>query len=521
MSQISFNLIDEPWIPVTAQQGVSRDVGLLELFRSAPSFKEIADPSPLVTAALHRLCLAILHRVFGPRSLAEWTKLWTRGSFDISAIEDYLNGWRDRFDLFHDRYPFYQLHDYDTGKPNYLSKLAHEMATGNNQTLFDHRFEEESPALPPAQAARLVVSIQSFGIGFGVSPTRVNGRNVHFTDGPLVRGALSWLVSDNLFRTLLLNLVRYDGKDQPVPSSSADRPRWEKADQPLEYRERMPDGYLDLLTWQCRAIRLVPETDGAGHIRVRRVHYGQGDKLHSEAGPDPFFACKADDRSGWVTIKISPHRQIWRDSTALLNVFEQQRFRPCLPLKQLYAIDVANRGLVDVPVSLRVAGLATEAGKAGSILLWRFETLPFSLDLLRFEDNIHAVEEAVRLAEDVGAALRNAVWVMAFEMLKSDEESDPKREDVAALAAVLSRETRYWASLNEPFEALLLQHQGPRKAMEDWRRTLREAAVEALRLSESVAGVTARAYRARARSSAFLHARLHALLDGKEAADAA
>ncbi|MBU0608857.1 MAG: type I-E CRISPR-associated protein Cse1/CasA, partial [Armatimonadetes bacterium] len=81
----SFNLLHEPWIPVllsaadSAGPGGQRQMGLAEVLIRAHEIREIADPSPLVTVALHRLLLAVLHRVFAPTDERAWEQLWRAG----------------------------------------------------------------------------------------------------------------------------------------------------------------------------------------------------------------------------------------------------------------------------------------------------------------------------------------------------------------------------------------------------------------------------------------------------------
>ena len=66
---ISFNLIDEPWIPCILD-GTRVELGLRDVLAQAQQLREIRGDSPLETASLHRLLLAVLHRIFGPKS---WT----------------------------------------------------------------------------------------------------------------------------------------------------------------------------------------------------------------------------------------------------------------------------------------------------------------------------------------------------------------------------------------------------------------------------------------------------------------
>jgi CRISPR system Cascade subunit CasA len=157
---MAYNLLEQPWIPVRLAHGRYQDVGLRDVFALAPHIRAIGDPSPLVTAALYRLLLAVAHRAMtGPASVEEWAALWAVGAFPMEAIDAYVARVRDRFDLFHSERPFYQtsaLAPYTRAPftPAPVSRLIHDVASGNNQTLFDHTTDRHAPTLSPAQAAR-------------------------------------------------------------------------------------------------------------------------------------------------------------------------------------------------------------------------------------------------------------------------------------------------------------------------------------------------------------------------------
>ena len=72
----SFNLIDEPWIPVLWSDGRVGDVSLSEAISHAPSIRSITGDVPTQGFTIHRLLLAILHRALrGPKDLQDWTEL--------------------------------------------------------------------------------------------------------------------------------------------------------------------------------------------------------------------------------------------------------------------------------------------------------------------------------------------------------------------------------------------------------------------------------------------------------------
>ncbi|NJL73503.1 MAG: type I-E CRISPR-associated protein Cse1/CasA [Candidatus Competibacteraceae bacterium] len=165
----SFNLLDEPWIPCVRADGACFDLGLAQVIDQAHELREVYEDSPLVTVALHRLLLAVLHRAYGgPRRKADWRALWEVGRFDTSVVGGYLQQWAPRFDLLHPERPFYQCRDAEIleAKLHPASALRQELASGNNATLFDHG---RIARFSLAEAARALVAVQQFALGGGVS----------------------------------------------------------------------------------------------------------------------------------------------------------------------------------------------------------------------------------------------------------------------------------------------------------------------------------------------------------------
>ena len=51
----------------------------------------------------------------------------TAGMFDASRINAYLDKWADRFDLFHEKQPFFQRAGFTTKEPSGINRLAQEL----------------------------------------------------------------------------------------------------------------------------------------------------------------------------------------------------------------------------------------------------------------------------------------------------------------------------------------------------------------------------------------------------------
>ncbi|QDU60455.1 CRISPR-associated protein CasA/Cse1 [Planctomycetes bacterium Pan216] len=439
MTQPSFNLIDEPFIPCVRLDGTPVELGIHDTLINAHELREIHDDSPLVTFALHRLLLAILHRVHGPPDRKAWKTLWDRGRFDPDPLADYLTTWRHRFDLFDEKYPFIQDRSLDLSEAAGVARLAAEHARGNNATLFDHTNDAARVDWPSARTARSLIAEQGYAIGGGRSKTG------NLCSGPLLGGAVHLPVGSQLFTTLLLNLVRYD-EQYPVPATN-DAPCWE-LDDPND-GPSTPRGYLDHLTWMSRRIRLEVDQDGT----TIGAAYSQG-RVHSPeiAWNDPHMAYRRNKELGYVPMRLSENRAVWRDSNALFVKFDSESHRQ--PAVIAWLAELTAEGVLDSDFTfdLMSVGLCTDKAK---INFWRNERLPLPLDLLVNEQLIDGVDVGLNAAEAVGRVLSRCTYSLAVDVL--EPEGDPPDKDRARqMVASLGIERVFWSRLELPFRTLLL-----------------------------------------------------------------
>jgi CRISPR system Cascade subunit CasA len=434
---LSFNLIDTPFLPVVRHDGRTEELNLRAALRQAHELRDLRDDSPLVTAALHRLLLAILHRVFGPENEAAWARLRDRGRWDAGALDAYLDRWRDRFDLFDARRPFYQTAG-SRKKPTGVGKLAHELASGNNATLFDHTHNGDPAELAPAEAARVLIALQSFGLGGLIGPGEPNA-----TDAPLARGVVILPQGTTLFETLLLNLLAYN-RNAPVEwRDKDDPPVWER-DDPAALTSPQPRGYLDYLTWQSRTIALHPETVG-GRTIVRQASYAQGRRLEAPGLFDPQMAYRRSKDQGWRALRLNEDRALGRDSTALFRAAGDDDRRPgCLEwLYQLEQHGVPLRQCYD----LAAIGLCTDKAK---VHFWRHERMPLPIHYLDDIDLVKSLETALTEAEEAARVLYDGVRRLASEAL-APAGGSPDRDRVRQFIDSLAPERLYWSRLEAPF----------------------------------------------------------------------
>ncbi len=448
----SFNLIQEPFIPCLRTDGEFAEYGLQDVLVNAHEIAELRDSSPLVTVSLHRLLLAILHRCYdGPKSTSARIAIRSAGKFDGARLAEYFEKWVDRFDLFHEKYPFYQRAGFKTGEPSGINRLAQELSRGNNAALFDHTTDDPPPALNPAQAARLVITEQAFAVGGGKSDT---GNTTH---APLVSGATVLVRGKTLFETLWLNLVTYDGSERPVACDPEDAPVWERPPAQPDKQPLTPFGYLDYLTWQSRTLCLHPTVDN-GRVLVRQVSYAQGRKCDPQAGFfNPMVAFNRNrNNDPFQPVRFNEYRDLWRDSTALYQVSDPDTKLERAPLTLVELTGSGFKGVLPTTsrYKLSVFGLCTDKAKVN---FWRHESLPLPLAYLDKPELVEALKQALKLAEEVASdALRKAAWITVANRLAGDSGMNPDKARVQSMLDSFAPEPLYWSRLELPYRELLV-----------------------------------------------------------------
>ena len=488
----SFDLTAEPWIPCIDPKGRRIELGIRETLVGAHELRGIDDDSPLVVAALHRLLIAFVHRIVdGPRTMEDKRKLIRAGRFDAAAIDGYLDRWRSRLDLFDSQYPFYQvatLGDAD-GSAEPITRLLPERMCGNNATLFDHAIDDRPRALSPAAAARALLVYQSFDHG-GKIPNESESQG----QAPLRAGAIVLVGGDNLFATLALNTPRLDPQQAlPIPGTSSDLPRWERDAAPTRTK-RAPAGWLDLLTWPTRSVRLLRARDGT----VARAYVRGGDQVKGDDVRDPMFAFRVS-KDGLLAVRVSESKAVWRDSAPLFAASDSagRSAQPPMSCIELTAEEGGD------PVGfhpLRILGACADKAK---VLLWRDEAIPYPKAFATNPDLARDVELALGRAE---TAARSLVWATRFlaERLLSTgigvrEPRHPDKKDIANVASSLSTEADYWAAQGAAFPGLILGLPADADAaLATWIEAARRNAVRAFgivqrRASGDLAGIRASA----------------------------
>ena len=149
----SFNLIDEPWIPVVNAGLVS----LKQMFTDS-SYKALGG-NPVQKIAVTKLLLAIAQSAFTPEDEEEWARMGAQGMAEYCL--DYLEKWHDRFWLYGDK-PFLQITEIKKADKQPWGAALPEVATGNTTVLIQTQIKKE---LTDAELANLILVQMGFGLG--------------------------------------------------------------------------------------------------------------------------------------------------------------------------------------------------------------------------------------------------------------------------------------------------------------------------------------------------------------------
>lgn len=353
MTQLSYSLIDNPWIPVRYSNNTVKEVSLNTLFKDLTEIREIVGDNATQTVALFRLLLAIalsaqrsavLEESASPVfTMMKWIALWSSPGQLGEDVIRYLKTWSDRFDLFSKEYPFMQVGDLSAtaGTIFPISKIIVDIP--DNNPLFTTRWLSEGEGIGFNEAARWLVHVHAYDTAGNKSAAKGDFR---YVDGKGTGIGLAWLGQiglmfvecRNLAETLLMNMIpndQYNKVELKEIDWEKDIPCWERGSYKAtsrgavdlgsirENREYEPlvNGPVDLMTWQARRVRL-----HAQEGKVVGVTLAQGDRISSFnryliepmttwrfSGPD------GKRPSGYVAKPHEPSEFFWQGLPATLG----------------------------------------------------------------------------------------------------------------------------------------------------------------------------------------------------------
>ncbi|MFC9734356.1 type I-E CRISPR-associated protein Cse1/CasA [Streptomyces roseolus] len=306
-----------------------REVPLREALLGSHTFTELVPDMPtMLPVLLRQVLVPVVLDALGNVDDELWAELMDAGEFTAEqkqAISRYLDERLPRFGALDVDVPFGQVAglEHPGGKVHPVSVLMPHVATGNNTPLWDARLASDPVPLPLGAAVRWMLhaqcwdtaAIKTAAVG---DPQAKMGKTTGNRTGPLGRLGVVTLLGTTLFETIVLNMpqgVRTDG----------DRPQWDRPAMKPSWELRTPTGPLDLLTWQGRRVRLVPdEPDADGVVRVRWVVLSAGDRIDGPQPEDPHtcWTIRQDKNKGSIRY---PRRHLpglmgWQGLDSLLAI---------------------------------------------------------------------------------------------------------------------------------------------------------------------------------------------------------
>lgn len=249
---MKFSVIDEPWIKVLRNEGNIERTTIRDILRNGGNIKCIIENNILIRFGIQRLLSVILQDSLQLDSIDSLIKALSELKSNswrsrFTRIENYLNSYEDRFDLFSDTRPFLQDPTLPKNKLTYVATLNPSTPSGINVTHL-HRGSEKDFIISAESAIKLLTIQQPFvTMGGGGMVQSINGTPPWYVT----------LVGNNLLETLLLNCYcgeREVSKDFGIPA-------WRRESSEVPSGSVNTVGYLEALTWQPRRILLIPIVD--------------------------------------------------------------------------------------------------------------------------------------------------------------------------------------------------------------------------------------------------------------------
>jgi CRISPR type I-E/ECOLI-associated protein CasA/Cse1 len=439
----TFNLLDEPWIPVRWIPGGSGErpglIGLRELLLRSAEIAALAVAEPPAHAALLRILYALTARVteldeaepgdWGERRLG----CVLAGGLPDEKIDAYFTEYGDRFFLFDPGggRPWMQdarlAAQCDADNSAGVNKLIVTRPAGNNHAWFRH-VSDASPDLPTVPEAILNLLVwHYYGPSGRCSSREVNGvKTASAKAGPL-RTALSYHPEgDNLLQTLLAGLIP---PDSTVRREEDQCPwEWDALPDP-DAVPRAPSGPCSRLT-ACsqHALLLVPDENDSRLVGDAFITWAYRD--HRIPRRDDFLIWQISQQGNPYPRPADSSRALWRDLDALLLKHPVGSAQPEQPKVFDSAFEVSE--------SLRVRALGFEQDGQAKDVQFIDATTPPVLGYVedRAPHTAPAVARLRQLGEMFGRRLDRAVkraWALYMNDPKANGES------WAAQAAA-----RYW-----------------------------------------------------------------------------
>lgn len=368
-----YNLLDEPWISVIVDKmGNTKKVSMVEFFKNAHKYLDMGGDTKTQDFAVMRVLIAVIHTVFSrvdssgkpyeyfsvddkfrqldlidefdvddyENDLIEtWLDIWKMKKFPDIAV-NYLEAWRDRFYLFDDKYPFFQVTKEDI-EPSKLNKskpsefLGKNMnrkisESGNKTTLFSPKYDKDNnkEILNEDEIARWLINLQGY---IGLSDKVIFGKEKYKSSkGWLFDLGGIFIRGENIFETLMLNCVLANKNQDNLFNIQVPCWEFESKDLLKKYISTQGDIYdneVSLLTAWSRAVYIDSNLDTSKPFTCSIV------KLPDVDHQDKFieqmtiwrYNDSGDNKGKYTPRKHQSSKAIWRTFGLITGVNDENK----------------------------------------------------------------------------------------------------------------------------------------------------------------------------------------------------
>lgn len=449
---MKFNLIDEPWIPVTMKDGLMKLLGIREVLHNATNIRQITHSSPMVASALERMLLAVLYRALnGPQNDDEALEL-TESGLDREKIDAYLERMHNRFWLFHETHPFFQIPWMQAQKKDDLKPwlvLSLERNSANSKVVFDHTMftAEAAGPISYAQAAQYLVGINAY------APSKGKSSIAHTLASPASNTLIASPVGEDLEKTLILCLV-----PQNAEVFMRDLAVWEDEVPTLEQLRRVSGksgrtichGNARLYSWRSRSVKLIDDGDGT----ITNVLLASGEGFDSEneaqANSDPMGVYVKSEKYGKRRAALK-ERGAWRGFGSLLP--DADGFAPKV-IEHAVALTRGSFGC-GWAFSIQVVTCVFNS-PLPNVILWRRERFAVPLEVDLSSRARTEMEDLLKIAED-GASILNEICVKYAGKILSHGDRKVLKDDANKFIKPMPFLRVYWGNLERAFHQILVE----------------------------------------------------------------
>lgn len=224
------------------------------------------------------------------------------------------------------------------------------------------------------------------------------------------------------------------------------------------------------------------------------------------------MAYRKIEKTGWRPYQFDTQKALWRNSASLFDFMGDVNKSP-QTLGQLRNMSLSEHF---GDKKMMVLGWCCDKAKVHQ---WRHERFPLPMDYLSCEELVVCLESALHRAEELGAAVRQAIWSLSRNLLSPWEnmEKTPDKDAVSSLAKSFPSLSHFWSSLEPHFHALYTGiPTDSDAALEQWKEAIKNAAWEGLELTLRGLDGSARSLQAAVKARQSLGGSIKKLIPKKE-----